>query len=148
MISATTLSAVTVAQSGIESLGRILTRGRADASSTAVRLAFTVGTNALVAGVSEGVARALPPREDEPLRRGLLRVAANRTARVAAAGAVLSAVIGVNDVAVEAGPNRRWLTQNPRWRCPPASATRPGASTARTRRPRRPATSPSRTCRR
>ena len=33
-------------------------------------------------------------REDEPTRRGLVRVAANRTARVAAIGAGLSAIIG------------------------------------------------------
>ncbi len=113
VISATTLSAVTVTQSAIESLGRILTRGRSDTASTAARLAFTVGTNVLVAGIAEGVARSLPPHEDEPLRRGLLRIAANRTARVASVGAGLSAIIGANDLVVEAGPNRRWITRIP-----------------------------------
>ncbi len=113
VISATTLSAVTVTQSAIESVGRLVTRGRTDTASTAARLAFTVGTNVLAAGIAEGVSQALPPREDEPLRRGLLRVAANRTARVAALGAGLSAVMGVNDLVVGAGPRRRWLTRIP-----------------------------------
>jgi len=113
VIAATTLSAVTVAQSGIESIGRLITRGRRDTGSTAARLAFTVGTNVVVGAIAEGVARALPPREDERLRRGLLRVAANRTARVAAVGAGLSAVIGALDIAVSTTPRARWVTRVP-----------------------------------
>ena len=113
VISATTLSAVTVAQSTIESVGRLFTGRRSDTASAAARLAFTVGTNAVIGGVAEGVARSLPPREDEPMRRGLVRVAANRTARVAAAAAGLSAVIGVNDLIVEASPRQRWVSRIP-----------------------------------
>jgi len=55
----------------------------------------------------------LPPREDERLRRGLVRVAANRTARVAAMGAALSAVIGAGDLVHERNSGRRWLTRIP-----------------------------------
>lgn len=113
VIAASTLSAVTVAQSGIESIGRLLTGGRRDTGSTAVRLAFTVGTNVLVGAIAEGVARALPPHDDERLRRGLVRVAANRTARVAATGAVLSASIGALDIAVASTPKLRWVTRVP-----------------------------------
>jgi uncharacterized membrane protein len=113
VISATTLSAVTVTQSAIESLGRLVTRGRTDTASTTARLAFTVGTNVVVGAVAEALSRSLPPREDERMRRGLIRVAANRTARVAAIGAGLSAVIGTNDLVVENGASRRWLTRIP-----------------------------------
>lgn len=113
VISATTLSAVTVAQSAIESVGRLVTRGRTDTASSAARLAFTVGTNAMVGAVAEGLARALPPRDDETTRRGLTRIAARQTARVAAMGAGLSAVIGASDLISQAGPNRGWITRIP-----------------------------------
>ncbi len=113
VIAATTLSAVTVAQSGIEAVGRLVTRGRRDTGSTAARLAFTVGTNLVVGAVAEGLARALPPHEDERLRRGLVRVAANRTARVAAVGAGLSAVIGATDIAASTAPGMKWVTRLP-----------------------------------
>jgi len=89
VIAATTLSAVTVAESAVESLGRLITRGRTDTASRSASLAFTVGTNALIGAVAEAVSRSLPPREDERLRRGLVRVGANRTARVAGVGAAL-----------------------------------------------------------
>lgn len=113
VIAATTLSAVTVAQSGVESMARLITRRRQDSASASARLAFTVGSNALVGALAEGVARALPPREDERLRRGLLRVAANRTARVAALSAGLSAVMGVNDLVTERTSTRHWMTRIP-----------------------------------
>lgn len=113
VIAATTLSAVTVAESAVETLGRLITRGRTDAASASARLAFTVGSNALIGAGAEALARSLPPREDEKLRRGLLRVAANRTARVAGIGAVLSAVMGVNDLVIERQGPRRWMTRIP-----------------------------------
>jgi uncharacterized membrane protein len=113
VIAALTLSAVTVAQSGIESVGRLITGGRTDAASASARLAFTVGSNIVIGAVAEGLSRALPPREDERMRRGLLRVAANRTARVAALGAGLSAVIGAGDLGVERNASRRWMTRIP-----------------------------------
>lgn len=113
VIAATTLSAVTVAQSGVETVARLITGGRTDAASASARLAFTVGSNAVIGAVAEGLARALPPREDEPLRRGLLRVAANRTARVAALGAGVSAVIGAGDLVHERRSESRWLTRIP-----------------------------------
>jgi uncharacterized membrane protein len=113
VISAGTLSAVTATQSAIESVGRMVTRGRTDTASSTARLAFTVGTNAVVGAVAEGLSRSLPPREDERLRRGLVRVAANRTARVAALGAGLSAVIGATDLLSTNRPRARWLTRIP-----------------------------------
>ena len=113
VISATTLSAVTATQSVIESLGRTIARGRTNSGSAAARLAFTVGTNVLIGAAAEGVARALPPREDERPRRGLLRVAANRSARVAALGAGLSAFIGTTDIIAEARPGTAWLKRIP-----------------------------------
>jgi uncharacterized membrane protein len=113
LISATTLSAVTATQSVIESLGRTIARGRTNSGSSAARLAFAVGTNTLIGAAAEGLARAIPPREDERPRRGLLRVAANRTARVAAVGAGLSAVIGTLDLIAEARPGAAWLKRVP-----------------------------------
>lgn len=113
VIAATTLSAVTVAESAIESIGRLITRGRTDVESGSLRLAFTVGTNALVGLAAEGLARSLPPREDEPLRRGLVRVLANRTARVATVGAALSGVMGASDLLSQGQASRRWLTRIP-----------------------------------
>ncbi len=113
VIAATTLSAVTVAESAVESLGRLITRGRTDTASRSASLAFTVGTNALIGAVAEAVSRSLPPREDERLRRGLVRVGANRTARVAGVGAALSAVIGAADLLSNGSPSRRWLTRIP-----------------------------------
>lgn len=113
VIAATTLSAVTVAESAVESLARLITRGRTDATSASARLAFTVGSNALIAAGAEGLARSLPPREDEKLRRGLLRVAANRTARVAGIGAAVSAFIGLNDLVIEREGTQRWMTRIP-----------------------------------
>ncbi len=113
VIAATTLSAVTATQSAIETVGRIATGGRTDSASQAARLGFTVGTNVLVAAVAEGLSRSLPPREDEPMRRGLLRVAANRTSRVAMIGAGLSAVIGTSDLISARTPKSRWLTRIP-----------------------------------
>ena len=113
VIAATTLSAVTVAQSAIDSVGRIITGGRTDKASSSARLAFTVGTDLLIGAVAEGLARALPPHEDERLRRGLVRVVASRSARVAAIGAGLSAAIGTGDLLADRNASRRWLTRLP-----------------------------------
>lgn len=111
VISATTLSLVTAAESTIDSLGNRLTRKRAEASdgsASASRLAFTVGTNLAAAGLAEGLSRLLPPHEDEKLRRGLARVAAQRSARVAVAGAALSGVIGSLDLLAQKSPGMAW----------------------------------------
>ncbi len=113
IISAVTLSAVTVTQSGIESLGRAITRGRTDSGSAVARLAFSVGSNLLIGAAAYGVARVLPPRGDERARRGLLRTAADATSRVAVSGAVLTAAIGTTDVIVEAAPQAAWLRRIP-----------------------------------
>ncbi|MDD2858882.1 MAG: alpha/beta-hydrolase family protein [Candidatus Nanopelagicales bacterium] len=116
VISATTLSLVTATQSAIDSLGTFLLRTRTfgeGGPSTSTRLAFTIGTNLVWAGATEGMARALPAREDEKLRRGLARVAAQRSSRVALAGAGLSAVIGALDVLAERKRAWRWVNEVP-----------------------------------
>jgi len=113
LISAVTLSAVTVAQSGIESIGRGLTRGRTDNASALARLLFSVGTNISVGAAAYGIARALPPHEDERSRRGLLRTAAQGTARVAVVGASMSAAIGTLDLVADASPRNRWVRRIP-----------------------------------
>ena len=113
VISAATLSLVTVSQSLIHSVGRTVTRGRNDDIGTAVGLIFAVGTNAAAAVGLEAVARALPPREDERPRRGLLRVSAQRISRVAAAGAALTAVAGSIDLIARRSPKLAWIDSVP-----------------------------------
>ncbi len=116
VISAATLSLVTATQSTIDSLGNALmkTRGvdRTNAT-TATKLLFNVGTNLAVAGVTEAVARLLPAHEDEQLRRGLTRVAAQRSSKVALAGAALSGIIGTFDLIGQKVPGLRWTNQVP-----------------------------------
>ena len=113
LISAVTLSAVTVTQSGIESVGRGLTRGRTDNASALARLLFSVGTNVVVGAAAYGLARALPPNEAEKSRRGFLRTAAQGTARVATVGAALSTAIGTLDLLAESAPQTRWVSRIP-----------------------------------
>ena len=113
VISATTLSAVTASQSLVEALGRAVVRGADEDSGAAAALAFTVGTNAVAAAVFDGIARTLPAREDERLRRGVLRVVAQRASRAAAAGAAVSAVIGSLDLVAERSPRLAWVRHVP-----------------------------------
>ena len=113
VISATTLSLVTVAQSTIEGIGEAIIRGNGETRTTSRRLIFGVAGNLVAAAVAEGVARALPPREDERLRRGALRIAANRVARVAVLGAGLSFLFGVSDVLEQSDPRTRWMRRVP-----------------------------------
>lgn len=113
LISAVTLSAVTVTQSSIESLGRTIARGRTDSASNLARLLFSVGTNLAVGAATYGIARALPPNDGEKARRGLLRSAAQETSRVAVVGAGLSATVGTLDLLAEGTPRLRWVTRIP-----------------------------------
>ena len=116
VISAATLSLVTAAESGIDALGNRLSRNRTaatDGSSSAARLAFTVGTNLAAAGLAVGVSRMLPAHEDEKLRRGLARVAAQRASRVALAGAALSGAIGSLDLLAQKDPKFGWTRNLP-----------------------------------
>ena len=113
VISATTLSLVTVAQSTIEGIGEAIIRGNGETRTAGRRLLFGVAGNLVAAGIAEGVARALPPREDERLRRGALRIAANRVSRVAVLGAGLSFLFGVSDVLEQSDPRTRWMRRVP-----------------------------------
>ena len=111
VISATTLSLVTATQSSIDALGSSLMRTRGvdrSKATSATKLLFNVGTNIAVAGVTETIARLLPAHEDEQLRRGLARVAAQRSSKVALAGAGLSAIIGTFDLLTQKSPRLRW----------------------------------------
>jgi uncharacterized membrane protein len=113
VISATTLSAVTATQSVIESIGRAVVRGRSGQQSTSASLLFAVLTNVVAAGACEVIARAIPAHEDEPLRRGLLRVVAQRTSRAALAGAAVSGVIGSVDLLSERASRLSWIKHVP-----------------------------------
>ena len=113
VIAATALSGVSVTQSFIEAAGRAITRHRADGASGLARVAFAVGTNTAFAAAATGVARALPPKEDESSRRGLARTLAQRAAGVAVVGAGLSAAIGLGDVLSDASPRTRWIRRVP-----------------------------------
>lgn len=113
LISATTLSAVTASQSVIESLGRTVARRGDEEPSAAAALLFAVATNAAAAAAFEGIARALPPHEDERFRRGAIRVVAQRASRAAIAGAALSAVIGSLDVLADRSPRLGWVRHVP-----------------------------------
>ncbi|MBU6245610.1 MAG: alpha/beta-hydrolase family protein [Actinomycetales bacterium] len=116
VISASTLSLVTATQSGIESLSRLALRDRADSSESAnaaARLLLAVGANAAIAGALLGGARIIPAREDERFRRGLARVVAERTGRVAAAGAVLTGVAGAMSLVASSSARLRWVDDIP-----------------------------------
>lgn len=113
VISASTLSLVTATQSGVESAIRLVLRGRAERGDDAVRLLLAVGANAVVSGALEAASLAIGPREDERLRRGLARVAAQRAARVAAAGSVLTGVAGSLRLISRSSPRLRWIDDVP-----------------------------------
>lgn len=113
IVSAATLGGVTLAQSTVDALGRVVTRGRADSASDAMRLAIGVGVNAGAAVATLGVARVLAPRPDEPLRRGLLRVAAERVGRTAILTTAVTAVTGGIGLVAEHSPRWAWLDRVP-----------------------------------
>jgi len=113
VISASTLSLVTATQSAIEATIGLALRGRRVQENEAVRLVLAVGANALIAGALEGASRAIPPREDERLRRGLARVAAQRTSRVAAGGAVITGIAGSVQLLSQSTPRLRWIDDVP-----------------------------------
>ena len=112
VIAATTLGLVTATQSIIDGIGLRLARGRVDPASRGAQALFGIGTNLLVAVACEAGARSIPPKEDERPRRGLLRVALDRAARVAIAGAAVGGAVGASD-ALAAGSGRRWMTRVP-----------------------------------
>lgn len=113
VISASTLSLVTATQSAIEATIGLALRGKRERGNEAVRLALAVGANAVIAGALEAASRAIPPREDERLRRGLARVVAQRTSRVAAAGAVITGVAGSLRLLSQSTPRLRWIDDVP-----------------------------------
>jgi len=113
VISASTLSLVTATQSAIEASVGLALRGRREQGNAAVRLALAVGANAVIAGALAAAASSIPAREDERLRRGLARVAAQRTARVAAGSAVVTGVAGTLRLISQATPRLRWIDDVP-----------------------------------
>lgn len=113
IVSAATLGGVTASQSAIEAAGRLITRDRTDDASVLARSAWNVGFNAVASGACLAVARLLPPRDDESLRRGLLRTVAERTGRTGLLTTALAGSLGAIDALTEARPRLRWLRQTP-----------------------------------
>ena len=116
VISASTLTLVTAAQSGVEAVSRQVLRRLptgTDTERAGLGLLLSVGSNVVVAGAMEGLSRAVPAKEDEPLRRGLLRVAAQRTSRIAAGGAILTASVGSLSLISQTHPRLRWVDDVP-----------------------------------
>lgn len=113
VISATTLTLVTAAQSTLEGIGEAIVRGDGETRTIGRRLLFSVAGNLAAAAAAGGIARAVPPREDERLRRGALRVAANGVSRVAALSAGLSFLFGISDLLEQSDPRTRWLRRVP-----------------------------------
>jgi uncharacterized membrane protein len=116
VISASTLTLVTAAQSGVEAVSRQVLRRLptgTDTERAGLGLLLSVGSNVVVAGAMEALSRAVPAKEDEPLRRGLLRVAAQRTSRIAAGGAILTAGVGSLALLSQAHPRLRWVDDVP-----------------------------------
>jgi len=113
VVSAATLGAVTVSQSSIESLGRLITRDRTDSGSVVFRTVVNIGVNAVAASACISAARLLPPRPDESLRRGLARTALDRTGRAAVMTTGLAATLGVLDGLSNVSPKLRWMNLIP-----------------------------------
>ena len=113
IISAATLGAVTAGQSTFAAVGRILTRDRTDRASATARVALTIGGNATAALASLALAEALPPRDDESFRRGLLRTAADRLGRVALVTTGLSTVVGTAELLSNRRPQSSWVRRVP-----------------------------------
>lgn len=113
IVSAATLGGVTASQSAIEAAGRLITRDRTDDASVLARSAWNVGFNAVASGACLAAARLLPPRDDESLRRGLLRTVAERTGRTGLMTTALAGSLGAIDALTEARPGLRWLRNTP-----------------------------------
>lgn len=96
VLAAFTLTSVTATQSTITAIGRVLGVDRLGGPGS--RPVFQAATNLGFSLLAQGIVRALPPRTNEPARRGLTRTIADRSARVALVGAAISAGVGVFDV--------------------------------------------------
>lgn len=116
LVSAGTLLSVTLAQSSIESLGRIVTRRLGPSESTervVTRVGVTIAVNAGAAVVGHLVARSLPAREDETLRRGLVRVVAERGGRTAQMTTLAASLVGVGQIMEDRWPRMSWVNRTP-----------------------------------
>lgn len=113
VISGVTLVTVTVSQSAIESIGRVVTRGRSDQASIARRALPGAAVNAGVAALSFGVAKLLPARSDESLRRGLARVVADRVAKTAVITTGASVLLAGLDLVERHVLRAGWLNHVP-----------------------------------
>lgn len=113
IVSALTLTGVTVTQSSISAIGRIVTRDRSDATGSVTRGAISIGVNAAAAAGALAAARALPPHPGESFKRGLLRTVAERSGRVAVMSTALASAIVITDQISEINPNTSWLRRVP-----------------------------------
>jgi uncharacterized membrane protein len=99
IVSATQHGMVMTSQSGCAALARLIARDDGTPSGRVRNLAAQAAVNAGVAAAGVGVARLLPPRDGEPLRRAFLRTAGMRAWKVGLAGAALSAVAAADTAA-------------------------------------------------
>ena len=113
VVSAVTLTSVTAAQSGIEAVGRIITRSRHDAASQATRVTFGVAANAAAAGVCLVAARLLPARTDESMRRGAVRTMAEVAGRTALLTTGATALAGSLNFISARNPKLLWINRVP-----------------------------------
>lgn len=113
VISGATLVTVTAAQSSIEAFGRVVSRGRSDRMSVVRRALGTAAVNAGVAALGYGVARILPARRDESLRRGLVRVAAHRIGHTALITTAAGAALAGLDAIERRSPRASWVNHVP-----------------------------------
>lgn len=109
VIAATTLGVVTLGQSALTSAGRLITHDRDTAASSLARLVINAAGDAAVAGTGFAIAAALPPRDDESFARGLVRVTADRGARVALVAMGLTVGMGTASLVSQANPRADWL---------------------------------------
>lgn len=116
LISTGTLLGVTLAESSIEAAGRLVARRLGNgqtATGVATRVSFAIAANSVAALAGRGIARALPPREGESLRRGLVRTVAGRAGRTAEMTTIASVLVGAGQYAERRWPRIGWVNHTP-----------------------------------
>jgi uncharacterized membrane protein len=121
LIATGTLLGVTLAQSMIEATGRaVARRGMRAGSSTdrsaeqaGIEMTFHITVNSTAAIACRIIARTMAPRDGESMRRGLLRMIADRTERVAQLTTVATALIGTAHYVEQRWPRLAWIHHTP-----------------------------------
>lgn len=116
LVSTGTLLGVTLAESTIEAVGRVVARriGNGQTSTgVATRVSFGIAANSVAALAGRAIARSLPPREGESLRRGLVRTLAQRAGRTAEMTTVATVLVGAGQYAERRWPRLAWVNHTP-----------------------------------